>query len=123
MSKNGLNRKLHYWGAATIALPLLLLIGSGLLLQMKKHWAWVQPVEHRGSTKAPVIELSDILRASKGHRHPNVAVESWEDIKGLDVRPDRGVAKATLQNDCEAQGDPGTGRIMQVAYRRSDWVE
>ncbi len=123
MSGNVLNRKLHYWGAAIIALPLLLLIGSGLLLQMKKHWAWVQPVEHRGSTKAPVIELSDILRAIREHKHPNVAVQTWDDIKRLDVRPDRGVAKATLQNDYEVQVDTGTGRVMQVAYRRSDWIE
>ena len=123
MSGNVLNRKLHYWGAAIIALPLLLLISSGLLLQMKKHWAWVQPVEHRGSTEAPVIELSDILRAIKEHQHPAVAVQGWQDIKRLDVRPDRGVAKATLQNDYEVQVDTGTGRVMQVAYRRSDWIE
>jgi uncharacterized iron-regulated membrane protein len=123
MSGNVLNRKLHYWGAAIIALPLLLLIASGLLLQMKKHWGWVQPEEHRGSAKAPVIELSDILRAIKEHQHPDVAVQGWEDIKRLDVRPDRGVAKATLQNDFEVQVDTGTGRIMQVAYRRSDLIE
>jgi hypothetical protein len=122
MSANVLNRKLHYWGAAIIALPLLLLIVSGLLLQMKKHWAWVQPVEHRGSVKAPVIELSDILKSIKEHQHPNVNVQSWEDIKRLDVRPDRGVAKATLQNDYEVQVDTGTGRVMHVAYRRSDWM-
>ena len=123
MSANVLNRKLHYWGAAIVALPLLLLIVSGLLLQMKKHSAWVQPVEHRGSTKAPVIELSDILRAMKEHQDPNVNVQSWADVKRLDVRPDRGVAKATLQNDYEVQIDTGTGRVMQVAYRRSDWIE
>lgn len=123
MSKNVLNRRLHYWGAAIIALPLLLLIVSGLLLQMKKHWSWVQPVEQRGSTKAPMIELSDILRAIKEHQHPNVNVQSWDDIKRLDVRPDRGVAKATLQTDYEVQVDLGTGRVMQVAYRRSDWIE
>jgi uncharacterized iron-regulated membrane protein len=123
MHGNVLNRKLHYWGAAAIAIPLLALIVTGLLLQMKKHWAWVQPVEHRGSTKAPVIELSDILKAIREHAHPQVAVQTWDDIKRLDVRPDRGVAKATLQNDYEVQVDLGTGRVMQVAYRRSDWIE
>lgn len=123
MHRNVLNRRLHYWGAGIIAIPLLLLISSGLLLQMKKHWSWVQPVEHRGSTKAPVIELSDILRAIKEHQHPDVAVKSWDDIKRLDVRPDRGVAKATLHTDHEVQVDLGTGRVMQVAYRRSDWLE
>ena len=123
MHGNVLNRKLHYWGAAIIAIPLLALFVTGLLLQMKKHWAWVQPVEQRGSTKAPVIELSGILKAIREHSDPHVAVQTWDDIKRLDVRPDRGVAKATLHNDYEVQVDLGTGRVMQVAYRRSDWIE
>lgn len=123
MHGNVLNRKLHYWGAALIGIPILMLILSGLLLQMKKHWAWVQPVEHRGSTKAPVIELSGILKAIREHVDPNVAVQGWDDIKRLDVRPDRGVAKATLHNNYEVQVDLGTGRVMQVAYRRSDLIE
>ena len=123
MHGNVLNRKLHYWGAAIIAIPLLSLIVTGLLLQMKKHWAWAQPVEQRGSTKAPVIELSGILKAIREHSDPHVAVQTWDDIKRLDVRPDRGVAKATLHNDYEVQVDLGTGRVMQVAYRRSDWIE
>lgn len=123
MSRNVLNRKLHYWGAGVIAVPIVALIVTGLLLQMKKHWEWVQPVELRGSTQVPAIELSDILRAIKEHQHPNVAVRGWEDVKRLDVRPDRGVAKATLQNDYEVQVDLGTGKVMQVAYRRSDWIE
>ena len=81
MSGNVLNRKLHYWGSAIIAIPLLVVIGSGIVLQLKKNWAWVQPVEHRGREKAPVIELSDILTALKTHVHPEVKVSSWEDVK------------------------------------------
>lgn len=123
MSLNVLNRKLHYWGSAIIAIPLLLVIATGVILQLKKDWAWVQPVEHRGREKAPVIELSDILNAVRNHSHPEVNVQGWEDIKRLDVRPDRGVAKATLQNDWEVQVDTTDGRIMQVAYRRSDFLE
>ncbi len=123
MSGNVLNRKLHYWGSAIVAIPILAIIVTGLLLQMKKHWTWVQPVEHRGSVKAPTIELSDILKAIREHKDPSVSVAGWDDIKRLDVRPDRGVAKATLHNDYEVQVDLGTGRVMQVAYRRSDLIE
>ncbi len=123
MSLNVLNRKLHYWGSAIIAIPLLLVIATGVILQLKKDWSWVQPVEQRGREKAPVIELSDILTAISNHAHPEVQVNGWEDIKRLDVRPDRGVAKATLHNDWEVQVDTTDGRIMQVAYRRSDWLE
>lgn len=123
MSGNVLNRKLHYWGSALIAIPLLVVIGSGIVLQLKKDWSWVQPVEHRGLEAAPRIELSDILTALKTHQHPEVQVAGWQDVKRLDVRPDRGVAKATLMNDWEVQIDTTDGRVMQVAYRRSDWLE
>jgi len=123
MSGNVLNRRLHYWGSALIAIPLLVVIGSGIVLQLKKHWSWVQPVEHRGREKAPHIELTDILMALKTYQHPEVKVAGWEDVKRLDVRPDRGVAKATLTNDWEVQIDTTDGRVMQVAYRRSDWLE
>lgn len=123
MSLNVLNRKLHYWGSAIIAIPILVVIGSGIVLQLKKHWAWVQPVEYRGREKAPVIELSDILTAIRNTPHPEVQVSGWQDVKRLDVRPDRGVAKATLQNDWEVQVDTTDGRVMSVAYRRSDWLE
>jgi hypothetical protein len=123
MSGNVLNRKLHYWGSALIAVPLLVVIGSGIVLQLKKDWSWVQPVEQRGREAAPHIELTDILTAIKTHQHPEVRVSGWQDVKRLDVRPDRGVAKATLMNDWEVQIDTTDGRVMQVAYRRSDWLE
>jgi len=123
MSGNVLNRRLHYWGSALIAIPLLVVTGSGIVLQLKKHWSWVQPVEHRGREKAPHIELTDILTALKTYQHPEVKVAGWEDVRRLDVRPDRGVAKATLMNDWEVQIDTTDGRVMQVAYRRSDWLE
>jgi hypothetical protein len=39
MRFNVLNRKVHYWATAFVALPVLVIICSGLILQMKKHWA------------------------------------------------------------------------------------
>lgn len=37
MSASRWNRKLHRWGAILIALPLLVVIGSGVLLQLKQE--------------------------------------------------------------------------------------
>jgi hypothetical protein len=48
MRLNVANRKVHYWASILVALPLLVIIGSGALLQVKKHWSWVQPAEHEG---------------------------------------------------------------------------
>lgn len=121
MHFNVLNRKIHYWAAAIVALPVVVIIATGTLLQLKKHWTWVQPAEQRGSVIAPVVELSTILAALQ--REPSLGVRSWNDVKRLDVRPDRGVVKAWLKSDWEAQVDLGSGEILQIAYRRSDWIE
>jgi hypothetical protein len=58
---NLVNRKLHYWASATVAVPLLVIISTGLLLQLKKQWSWVQPSEQRGTGTAPVVDLERIL--------------------------------------------------------------
>ena len=121
MSFNVLNRKVHYWAAFIAAVPLLVMIASGLLLQMKKHWTWVQPVEHRGTGNAPAIDLEGILASLK--TIPEMKVESWADVNRLDVRPGRGVVKAWLMNGYEVQVDLGTGRVLHTAYRRSDLIE
>lgn len=121
MHFNVLNRKVHYWAGAIIAVPLLVIAGTGSVLQLKKHWAWVQPPEQRGGVKAPVIELSGILESLKAE--PALHVKSWNEVNRLDVRPDRGIVKAWLKSNWEAQIDLGTGKILQIAYRRSDWIE
>ena len=121
MSFNVLNRKVHYWISFGAALPMIVMIGSGLLLQSKKHWEWVQPIEHRGTGTAPAIEFAAVLDALK--TVPGMSVESWADVNRLDVRPGRGVAKAWLMNGYEVQVDLGTGKVLQTAYRRSDLIE
>jgi hypothetical protein len=71
--------------------------------------------------KQPKIELSQILESVKAH--PDLAVRSWDDVNRLDVRPDKGVVKVWLRSNWEAQVDLGTAQILQIAYRRSDWIE
>jgi uncharacterized iron-regulated membrane protein len=118
---NVLNRKVHYWASAILAVPLFIIISAGAVLQLKKHWTWVQPPEQRGSVKEPKIELSTILESLKAE--PSLHVSSWDDVNRLDVRPDKGVVKAWLKSDWEAQIDLGTGEILQIWFRRSDWIE
>ena len=66
-------------------------------------------------------ELSHVMASLKAHAPLNVT--GWQDVNRLDVRPDKGVVKAWLKSNWEAQIDLGTGEILQVAYRRSDWIE
>lgn len=118
---NVLNRKIHYWASFVVAVPMLVIIASGLLLQMKKQWDWVQPPEQRGTGTRPRIDFDAVLAGVQSVAA--LGVRSWEDVSRLDVRPDRGVAKVTLDSGWEVQIDLGTGRVLQTAYRRSDVIE
>jgi len=118
---NKWSRKLHRWGAILIALPLLVVICTGLLLQLKKEWVWIQPAERRGVGTTPSITFDQILTALRGV--PEADVESWEDVDRLDVRPGKGMLKVRCNNDWEVQIDTATGEVLQVAYRRSDLIE
>jgi uncharacterized iron-regulated membrane protein len=118
---NVINRKVHYWAGAIIAIPALVLLASGLLLQAKKHWSWVQPAEHRGTGKTPVLSLDQLLESVRAD--PELGVSTWDDVNRVDVRPGRGVAKVWLHSGYEVQVDLGTGRILHTAYRRSDLIE
>lgn len=121
MRLNLLNRRIHYWATVLIALPVLVIIGSGLLLQMKKHWTWVQPAENRGTGTAPVVDLQQVMRTVQSV--PGMNVTGWDDVNRIDVRPSRGLAKVWLRNGWEVQVDLGTGKVLQTAYRRSDLIE
>jgi hypothetical protein len=121
VSLNVLNRKIHYWISFAAAVPMIVMIGSGLLLQGKKQFSWVQPAEQRGTGTTPAIDLQDVLSALRSV--PEMEVQTWEDVNRLDVRPGRGVVKAWLINGYEVQIDLGTGRVLQTAYRRSDLLE
>ena len=121
MTFNVRNRRLHYWLAAAAALPLLVIIASGLLLQAKKHWAWVQPVEHRGTGTVPGQSFDQLLATIR--TLPGYGSSSWDDVQRLDVRPSRGVVKVLMHTGDEVQIDLGTGRVLQVAVRRSDLIE
>jgi hypothetical protein len=118
---NVANRKVHHWASFIVAVPLLVMIVSGLFLQMKKQWTYVQPPEQRGTGKTPVIGLEAILASVQ--TVPGLSVRGWDDVNRLDVRPGKGAVKVWLNSGWEVQVDLGTGRVLQTAYRRSDLIE
>ena len=121
MSFNVKNRKIHHWAGFFAALPLLVIIGTGILLQLKKDVAWVQPPTQKGASKEPAVSFDAILAAVRAV--PETGVTSWDDIDRVDVRPKDGIAKVTCKNRWEVQVDFRTGEVVQVAYRRSDLIE
>lgn len=121
MKFNLLNRKVHYWLSIGAAVPILIVIATGILLQVKKQFTWVQPAEQRGKSKTASLSLPQILEISK--TVPEAEIKSWDDINRLDVRPSRGMLKVSAKNHWEIQIDTETGAILQTAYRRSDIIE
>lgn len=121
MKFNLLNRKVHYWASIIVALPILVIITSGILLQVKKQSAWIQPPELRGVSKEASLSFPQVLDISRSV--PQAEIKEWSDISRIDVRPSRGMLKVTAKNHWEIQIDTQTGEILQVAYRRSDMIE
>jgi uncharacterized iron-regulated membrane protein len=114
-------RRVHRWAAVICGLPLLLVIVTGLLLQLKKQISWVQPPTQSGSAKQPDITFEQILSSAQGVEEAQV--KSWDDVTRLDVQPKKGIAKVLCKNHWEIQIDLGTQTILSSTLRRSDWIE
>lgn len=118
---NRWSRRIHRWGAILIAVPVLLVIITGLLLQLKKEIAWIQPPTRKGAQPGLRIGWDSILEKAKSVKEAEV--ESWDDIDRLDVRPAKGVIKIRCVNNWELQLDSGNAELLSSAYRRSDFIE
>ncbi len=123
---NKWSRKLHRWGAIAFAIPAVIVLSTGILLQFKKDVAWIQPPTAKGAMSGDAaggmtISFDDILAAAASV--PEAEVSSWDEIDRLDVRPDKGIVKVRCKNSWEVQVDTATGEVVQVAYRRSDLIE
>jgi uncharacterized iron-regulated membrane protein len=116
-----LNRWLHYWLSLAILLPVAVIIGSGLLLILKKDVEWIQPSTKRGAAAELAINFDEILAAAESVEEANI--KTWDDIDNLDVRPSRGVVKVRGNNSWEVQIDASNGAVLGSAYRRSDLIE
>lgn len=121
MNWKRINRKIHYWGALVVALPVLIVIVTGILLLLKKDIDWLQPPTAAGQGKVPTLSVARILEVSKSV--PEAAIAGWADIDRVDLRPRKGVLKVRARNSWEIQIDHQTGEVLQVAYRRSDLIE
>lgn len=98
-----------------------MVVVSGVILQLKKEFAWIQPTTKKGSSGTLSLSFDEILDATR--RIPEAEVQHWDDIDRVDVRPGKGMLKVRCANGWEIQLDAKTGEVLQVAYRRSDLIE
>jgi len=115
------NRIVHRWLAIIISIPMLLILITGIFLQVRKPVDWIQPPTIKGSQKyEPTIALEQVLTEIK--TVPQMQVENWSDIKLLDLRPKKGVIKVRNYNEMETQIDASTGEVLQIGQRLNDFV-
>src|SRR5210317_470461 len=116
-------RKIHHWGSIVIAIPLVVMIGAGILLQVKKQIEWVQPPTQKGEVRegVPSASLEEMFEAAKAV--PEAGIDNWEDLDRADFKPDKGIIKFVSQTRWEVQVDTTTAEVLSVNYRRSDLIE
>lgn len=118
---NKWSRKFHRWGAIATALPLLIVVLSGLMLILKKNIEWIQPATAPATSGPPAISFEQLLVAASSI--PAAEVSGWEDIARLDMRLRDGVIKVQCDSGWEVQVCATTGRVLKHAVRRSDLIE
>ena len=121
MKVHRLSRFVHRWGSIAALLPIVIIIVSGVILQLKKDVPYIQPPTQAGTASQLSLSFDQILDVAK--TVPQAEIASWDDIGRLDVRPGKGVVKVRGKNRYEIQIDTHTGQILQVAVRRSDLIE
>ncbi|MDG0970132.1 MAG: PepSY-associated TM helix domain-containing protein [Porticoccaceae bacterium] len=123
MRTSTLLRKIHYWGSFSIALPLIIMIGAGILLMVKKEFDWIQPPSQKGSERqlVPMASMQDLFDAAS-----TVEVAEftrWDQLQRADLKPGKGIIKFVSKTDWEVQIDTHTTEVLSVAQRRSDVIE
>jgi len=113
--------KYHYWLGWFVIIPWAFVIFSGLLLQVRYEVPWVMPPLQQGVGSQPQIEFVQVLAAAQ--QTPDSGVAEWKDVWRMYVYPDKGVTTIRAKNKQETQIDSQTGQVLQVATRRTDWLE
>jgi uncharacterized iron-regulated membrane protein len=121
MSFKNINRKIHKWASITIVLPLLIILLSGMLLLVKKHFNFIQPTTQVGESITPSITFDNVLKIAK--QIDIAQIHTWKDIDRLDVRPNKGIIKIRSKNNIEIQIDHSTGNVLKVEKRNYELIE
>ena len=111
----------HYWLGWIVIIPWAFVISSGLLLQVRYEIPWVMPVQQDGQGTVPKIEFLQVLKTAR--QTPDYGVQDWEDVWRLYVYPQKGMTSVRAKNRQELQIDSATGDVLQIATRRTDWLE
>lgn len=120
-------RNAHRISGATLFVFFFIIAFSGLMLGWKKHSnGYLLPKTQRGATTElqqwlPLRKLkAKAVQAVLDELPPGTSTE----VDRMDVRPGKGVVKVRFEgHHWGVQLDGATGEVLQIAKRRSDWME
>lgn len=59
-----LNRKVHYRGALACAIPVLIVIVTGIPFLLRKEISWIQPATMIGQATTPTLPFANIVEVA-----------------------------------------------------------
>jgi len=116
--------EVHKWLGITLAAILINISITGFLLLEKKQYEWIQPATRNGLEGAAdeYLSMEKLLDVVYSCNHPDF--ENIESIDRVDFRPGKSVYKVRSNtNHAEIQVCAVSGKILNIAFRRSDFLE
>lgn len=113
--------KMHYYLGLIVAIPWIIVIVSGLLLQVRYEVPWVKPPLQTGSEGVPELQFTEVMR--KAGLIPGVDLSDWEDVWRFYVYPNKGVVSVRSKSRWQTQFDLNTGELLDLSFRRTDLIE
>lgn len=122
-----ISRKIHRKAGIILFVFFFVVAITSLLLGWKKNsYGVILPDTQKGISTdlknwMPIDSLQIIaFHALKNHTHKNINL----DIKRIDIRPEKGVAKFVFDHHYHGvQVDGVTGQVLAITTRRSDLIE
>ncbi len=113
-------RRWHRVLALLTALPFLVIVVTGCLLQTKQWLSSLQPKSQksRAGPLSQPIAWEALLNAVRG----GSSAKDWSDLEVVDIRPKLGVARARTRDGFEVQVDLVTGEVLSAAPRYTSWL-
>ena len=113
--------KYHYVLGMFVIVPWLIVITSGILLQVRYELPWVMPELQKGSEGAPTLQFTDALK--KARFIPIAGIAEWKDVWRVYVYPSKGVVSIRAKNFWQIQFDANSGELLDLSVRRTDVLE
>jgi len=120
-------RKAHRITGASLFFFFFLIAVTGILLGWKNHSnGYILPQTTKGSTSdlSTWLPLDALQKNANQILHDSISMELSLELDRIDIRKDNGIVKFVFENHLwEVQLDGGTGALLSLGKRHSDFIE